>query len=231
MVSKYPADSTVRLDGVHRSKIHRVTKQRTLGVYRLFFASLALAAVGVQLALGLRRETFDVVNFFSFFTIESNLIAAFTFLITGVAALRLGDRNSFAMLQGLATLSMTMTGIIYFLLLRGLEASLQTPVPWVNTVLHYVMPLAVLADWLIDPPGRRVRFGESLWWVLFPAAYVAYSLLRGAVVGWYPYPFLNPDEQSYARIAVTCAVMLVAVVGLVALLAARTRAGGQRQTR
>lgn len=206
-----------------------VTKPHVLGVYRLVFAGLALAAVGVQLALGLRRGTFSVVNFFSFFTIESNLIAAITFLITGVAALRSAEQGRFAPLRGLATLSMTMTGVIYVLLLRELEASLQTPIPWVNTVLHYVMPLAVLADWFIAPPGRTIRFGAALRWVSFPAAYVVYSLLRGALTDWYPYPFLNPGEQGYARIAVTCAVMLVAVVGLAALLAARTRAG-QRQT-
>lgn len=205
-----------------------MTKQRVLGIYRFFFALLALTAVGVQLVLGLRRETFSIPNFFSFFTIESNLIAAVVFLTTGVAALRSAKRHPFALLRGLATLSMTMTGIIYFLLLRGLEASLQTPIPWVNAVLHYVMPLAVLTDWFIDPPDRRVRFGESLRWVLFPAAYVVYSLLRGAVVDWYPYPFLNPNDQSYGRVVVTCAVMLVAVVGLAALLASRTRAAEQR---
>lgn len=203
--------------------MNHMTTRYVLGSYRLFFSGLALAAVGAQLVLGLRRETFSVPNFFSFFTVESNLIAAFAFLVTGVAALRPAGRRTFALLRGLATLSMTMTGTIYFLLLRGLEASLQTPVPWVNTVLHYVMPLAVLVDWFITPPGRRVRFGESLRWVVFPAAYVAYSLLRGAVVDWYPYPFLNPGEQGYARVAFTCAVMLVAVVGLAALLAARTR--------
>ena len=196
----------------------------------MVFAALTLAAVGVQLGLGLRRETFNVVNFFSFFTIESNLIAAVVFVITGVRALRVAEQDRFALLRGLATLAMTMTGVIYFLLLRGLEASLQTPVPWVNTVLHYVMPLAVLADWFIAPPGRSVRFGEALRWVLFPAAYVVYSLTRGALTGWYPYPFLNASEQGYARIALTCAVMLVAVVGLAALLAARTR-GGKRQPR
>ena len=203
-------------------------KPRSLGVYRLFFAALTLAAVGAQLGLGLRRETFSVVNFFSFFTIESNLLAALVFVITGVTALRSTGRNRFALLRGLATLAMTMTGVIYFLLLRGLEASLQTPVPWVNTVLHYVMPLAVLADWFVAPPGRSVRFGEALRWVLFPAAYVAYGLIRGALTGWYPYPFLNASEQGYGRIALTCAVMLVAVVGLAALLAARTRGGKGR---
>ncbi len=84
------------------------------------------------------------------------------------------------------------------------------------------MPLAVLADWFIAPPGCRVGLGALLRWVAFPAAYVAYSLLRGAVVGWYPYPFLNSSEQGYARVVLTCAVTLVSVVGLAARLTART---------
>ena len=191
-----------------------MTKQRFLGSYRLFFAGLALAAVGVQLALGLRRETFSVPNFFSFFTIESNLIAAVVFLRTGTAALRSAGRYQFAMLRGLATLSMTMTGVIYFLLLRGLEASLQTPVPWVNTVLHYVMPLAVLADWFVDPPTRTIRSGEALRWVLFPAAYVVYSLLRGALVNWYPYPFVDPRPHGYLPVAIQCSLIALGAAAL-----------------
>lgn len=79
---------------------------------------------------------------------------------------------------------MTLTGVIYFLLLRGLEEQLQIPVPWVNTVLHYVIPavVLVLADWLAVLPPRTVRVREALVWVLFPALYVPYSLIRGGVV-------------------------------------------------
>ena len=199
-----------------------MTRLRVFGVSRLAFALLALAAVGTQLALGLRRETFVAANFFSFFTIESNLIGAFGLLVTGIAALRSADIDRFALLRGAATLYMTTTGVIYFLLLRGLEASLQTPVPWINVVLHYVMPLALLADWLIAPPKRRITFAQALVWLLFPLAYVVYSLIRGAVVGWYPYPFLNADEQSYGQIAVTSLVMFVGLLGVTALLVTRT---------
>lgn len=193
-----------------------------LGLYRLGFAALALAALGTQLLLGLQRDNFIVANFFSFFTIESNLIASVVFLITGFAALKFADMGRFALLRGAATLYMTTTGIIYFLLLRGLEASLQTPVPWVNTVLHYVMPAALLLDWLVAPPNRRVTFRQALIWLLFPAVYVFYSLVRGPLVNWYPYPFLDAREQSYERIAVTSLVMLVGLAVLTALLALRT---------
>lgn len=199
-----------------------MTTQRLTGVYRLFFTALGLTGLGTLFAV-LQGGTFNAGNFFSFFTIEANLLAALTFLLTGVAALRSDRRDRFVTLRGFATLAMTLTGAIYFLLLRGLEEQLQIPVPWVNTVLHYVLPIAVLADWLLVPPPRAIRVREALVWVLFPALYVPYSLIRGAVVGWYPYPFLNADVQGYGSIAVTCAVMLVGLVGLAALLAARTR--------
>ncbi len=200
-----------------------MNRQRVLGIFRLFFAFLTLAALGTQLSLGLQRDTFSVANFFSFFTIQSNLIGSVVFLFTGFAALRAADTDRFAMLRGAATLYLTMTGIIYFLLLRGLEASLQTPVPWVNTVLHYLMPAALLVDWLVAPPGQKITFRRALRWALFPAAYVFYSLIRGPIVGWYPYPFLDVSENSYRQIALTSVVMLVGVVGITGLLVTRTR--------
>ena len=203
-----------------------MTTQRLTGVYRLFFMALGLVGLGT-LYLVLQEGSFNAGNFFSFFTIQANLLTAFAFLVTGVAALRPGRQDRFVTLRGFTTLAMTLTGVIYFLLLRGLEEQLQIPVPWVNTVLHYVTPVAILADWLVVPPPRAVRNREALVWVLFPALYVPYSLIRGAVVGWYPYPFLNADAQGYGSVAVTCAVMLVGLVGLAALLAARTWTGQQ----
>ena len=206
-----------------------MTTQRLIGAYRLFFMALGLAALSTVLYLDVQKPDTNLANFFSFFTIQANLLAAFSFLLTGVTALRSDGQDRFVTLRGFATLAMTLTGIIYFLLLRGLEEQLQIPVPWVNTVLHYVIPAAMLADWLLVPPSRLIPLKRALVWMLFPALYVPYSLVRGAIVNWYPYPFLNARVQSYESIAVTCAVMLVGLVGLAALLAARTRIGRQKR--
>jgi hypothetical protein len=197
---------------------------RAVGLARLFVAALTLAALAAQLALGRRRESFDVVNFFSFFTVESNILAVLVLTITGITALRAGlQPERFVALRGATTLYMTITGVIYVLLLRGLEASLQTPIPWVNTVLHYVTPLALLTDWLFSPPARPVSYRRALRWLLFPAVYVAYSLVRGALVGWYPYPFLNPELQGYGAVARSGAVLLLGLTLLAVALAASTR--------
>lgn len=117
---------------------------------------------------------------------------------------------------------MVTTGIVYMLLLSGLEESPQTPTPWVNTVLHYVVPVYALVDWRWDPPRPPVPFRRGLLWLLFPLAYAVYSLVRGPIVDWYPYPFLDPDNenQGYGGVLVTALVIAAALVGLVAALTA-----------
>jgi hypothetical protein len=114
---------------------------------------------------------------------------------------------------------MTVTGIVYALLLSGLEDSLQTPIPWVNFVLHYLFPFVAFADWFIDRPARKVTFTQSLWWLVFPIAYLIYSLVRGPLVGWYPYPFLDPANGGYAAVFVTAVCITAAAVVLCALFA------------
>jgi hypothetical protein len=72
----------------------------------------------------------------------------------------------------------------------------------------------VIADWIFEPPPVRIP-GESLWiWLLFPAAYLGYSLIRGPLVDWYPYPFLDPAEGGYQEVTMWSGVVLVVILVL-----------------
>jgi len=88
--------------------------------------------------------------------------------------------------RGAAALYMATTGIIFSVLLAGLDVEL-TAVPWDNLVLHYIMPAAMLLDWIINRPKHRISFKRALVWLVYPLAYVAYSLGRGRTgyfTGW-----------------------------------------------
>ena len=56
------------------------------------------------------------------------------------------------------------------------------------------------------PPGRL--------WLIFPAVYLVYSLCRGPIADWYPYPFLDPDHGSlgYWNVAITSVGILITIV-------------------
>ena len=177
--------------------------------YKLFFAALVFIAIIVQFINGLLHNGLVPVNFFSFFTIDSNLYAAIIFVLGAVFYLRGRSIPSMDGLRGAALIYMTVTGVVYGILLAGLEQSLQTTIPWVNFLLHYLFPVVVIADWFIDRPTQRVSLRTAVLWLIFPIVWLVYTLIRGPIVGWYPYPFLNPANGGYGQVAITCIVITI----------------------
>jgi hypothetical protein len=198
-------------------------KRYIVAGYRLFFAGITAAALVTQLAEVLHRADASIVNFFSFFTVESNLLAAAVFVLTGALALRGRGTTDWDGLRGAATLYMTATGVIYVLLLSGYNETLHTAIPWVNIVLHYAMPLAVLADWLVMRPQRPVAWYVPVVWLAYPVLYLGYSMLRGHLMLWYPYPFLNPVDSSVEHVLVTCGIISAGMAAVAFGLAAVSR--------
>jgi hypothetical protein len=66
----------------------------------------------------------------------------------------------------------------------------------VNAQLHYIMPIVVVLDWLYQPQRSKLTVRRVLPWLFFPALYLVYCLVRGPIVGWYPYPFLDPTQTG-----------------------------------
>lgn len=193
-------------------------KHYYVNVARIILSLLVFAAIGTQFVAGIQNQS-NLVHFFSFFTIQSNILAATILLIVGIGSI-LGEKatSSFTFLRGGATLYMVMTGIIFALLLSGLQRDLQTTIPWVNTVLHYLMPAVMLVDWLLFPPKKPLPFRISVWWLVYPALYLAFSLVVGSSTQWYPYPFMNPLTSSWEAVAATCSLIAVGIVLLTWLI-------------
>jgi len=170
--------------------------------YRLLFGLLTLGAVGY-----LATRVPSLPNLLSYFTVLSNLFGAGVLLVGAF-------RPVPDLVRGAATLYLGMTGIVFALLLSGLDLGLLEP--WANTVLHYVMPVVLVADWLLVPPRGGFPVARSLWWLVFPAVYLPYTLVRGALVGWYPYPFVDPRPRGYPHV-VTMSVGIAVAFGVAAL--------------
>ena len=180
--------------------------------YKTFFALLGLSAIVTEIATLAERGYFTPLNFFSYFTIQTNILVFITLLLSALA-LAAGKGGRFDVLRSAATVYILVVGIGFSLLLAGMEGIVLTAVPWDNTVLHYIIPAAMLIDFLIDRPKRALSFKKSLAWLLFPVLYVTYALTRGAMTGWYPYPFLNPATSGYGSVALT--IISLFVLGLI----------------
>lgn len=195
--------------------IPRVSRSLAVRAYRLAAALLVLAAIAYRLQLGLAGPRFSTTDFFSYFTELSNLYAAGLFLALG---LRGGRPRSAALesARGAAVLYMLTTGIVFLVLLsKGTVTS-----EWVNTVLHRVMPVLVALDWVIDPPRVPLARGSALVWMAFPALYIAYTLIRGPLVHWYPYFFVNPGRaHGYGGVAIAVVAIGLGMLAMGALIA------------
>lgn len=194
------------------------TSQRAvLLLARLFFGLLTLAAIVTQLTIQVQLG-FSVVNFFSYFTNLSNIFAAVVLLLGALSLIQHREPTAtYDLIRGAAVVCMAVVGIIFGLLLR--DEDLGSLLPWVNIVLHYVMPVVMVLDWLYQPPKAKLVVAQTWMWLIFPFLYLVYSMIRGSITGFYAYPFFNPAKVGgYGGVALYCLGIMVVFLIFVWLL-------------
>jgi len=170
-----------------------------------------------------------------YFTAQSNLLVLAYF----VGALYwMTKRNSVdppaPRWRGAVTLWILITCLIsHFLLSHG-----KNPLPglaapgagvalanWSLFLVHYVVPVLVLIDWVAFGPHRIVRWRDVPIWIAYPLGYGLVIEVRGALFPAvpikYPYFFLDPAGHGYGwvglqfvQLAIIFGVFAVGVVGL-----------------
>jgi len=158
-----------------------------------------------------------VANYFSYFTTMSNALAAITLGIGAWYAFRsLVDPAWYNFALASVVTYVTTTGAVYNVALRSASTDQDG---WANEVLHVFAMVFLIGAWLVMP-GKRVLRWNRVWPIAaFPACWLAYTMIRGSIVGWYPYTFLDPQQPGgYA--SVTGYVMLIASFILAVAVAA-----------
>jgi hypothetical protein len=181
---------------------------------RTIFAFLGFSALVTEVATLVARGRFDAGNFFSFFTVEANTLAVIVLMMSSFALTAQRTSRALDYARGAVTLYMTTTILIFIVLLSGYSSAELTAVPWDNTVLHYIMPIVVIVDWVIAAPAVAITIRAALAWLAFPLAYLVYSLVRGAIAGWYPYPFMNPSTSGYLGLVITAVIIAVILAAI-----------------
>lgn len=208
--------------------------RRRAAIAEALAAILIAAAIIGQLVFSLSLEPLDVAffltNFFSFFTILSNISAVLA-LAWGAWYLWRAERfpTWFVTAFAAAVTYMAATGIVYNTLLRGVSLDQESTLGWSNEVLHLVGPILVVGLWLLVHRRDALRWSHVFVAAVFPVVWAVYTLIRGALTGWYPYPFLNPAQPGgYGAVAVYVVAIAGIIIGIDALLiwgSRRVRAG------
>ena len=227
-----PTPSTADPD--HGTRGRRLTRS-AFAVLRIAAALAALAAISTQVTDQLLNDVFTPTEYFSYFTIQTTLMHMVVLSVGGVFALRhpLDTPLLTAVRMCMVTYA-TVTGTVYAVLLRGIPQEGFIGIQWPNEVIHVYLPLVVAADWLLAPGRRRLPWRRLWTAVAYPLAWVGFTLVRGSLTGWFPYPFLQPGQPggwpSVGGYIVGIAAFVVAV-GSVAILISRSEPASGRTVR
>ena len=149
------------------------------------------------------------LNFFSYFTILSNILAALALTAPVVAPnIRLGRWSASEGVRAAVAMYIVVVGVVYHFLLHPY----WNPTGWslvVNLVLHYVMPAAFVLDWLWLTPKGRLRWIDPVKWLAFPLIYGGWTLIHGLATHWWPYGFVDVDALGLGRVVAIFGGLLV----------------------
>ena len=133
----------------------------------------------------------------SYFTIQSNLLVAWAAVTLARDPAR--DGSAWRVLRLAGVVGIAITGVVHWVALRPLLD--LDGASWVaDKLLHVAVPLLAVVGWALFGPRPRVGRREVGLALLWPVAWLGWTLTIGAATGWYPYPFLDVDDRGWASV-------------------------------
>lgn len=200
---------------------------KTSAVIRFATALAMLASVVWQIASRVANDVFRPWEYFSYFTIQTSLIAIVTLAVSGWFAWNGRSETRVLNIVRLSTVTFTVVvTLVYNMLLRGLpDAAADGDYVWPilpNEILHVWAAIFMLIDWMLSSRRINLRIRAIFWTLLFPLAWLVYSIIRGLATDWWPYWFINPNEPAGIMGMLTYIVgimlfLLIVAIGLLGL--------------
>lgn len=150
-------------------------------------------------------------RFFNYFTVQSNVVM----LVAAIMVIRRVDLAT-PWQRALRLVSLTgisITGIIYALILAK-DDHYTGMREFANILLHYVNPWAAVLLFLIFGPWPRLSLADVPRAMIWPAAWVVYTLAHGAITDWWPYGFIDVGERGIGPVLVSIAAIFVFAIVL-----------------
>lgn len=195
------------------------------GIARIIAAVTAVVALIGDINFTIGTGPFATANFFSYFTVQSMMLAVVVLVVGAINALVFArDPVWLDIARVLSTSYVIVSGIVFAaILVEGSTRGIPVWAPWSSQLLHFWIPAYMLIDWIVAP-GRVVPWKSTAWVMIFPALWVIYTMIRGAHEYWYPYFFLDPALVEIPwELSLYLLIVVAIFTGTVTLLLAISR--------
>ena len=147
----------------------------------------------------------EIVRMFSYFTIQTNLLIA---IISTLSVVRPHGFATKAVWRGAITVYIALVAGVYHAVLAQ-NYNPQGLAFISDLLLHTIVPILFILDWMVFADKTGLRIKHPFIWLVFPVIFCVYALVRGAMINWYPYPFLDATTLGNATVAVNISVLVV----------------------
>lgn len=190
---------------------------------RLWYAVMAvLGTISIVTATAMVIDNNgSLVNMYSYFTIQSNLLMLVSAILLAIKPDRSGTVFEAVRMAGLV--GITVTGVVFATVLEG-AIELEGQEFWNDRIFHYIVPAMAVIGYLFLRP-RTVFHKRAYLFLLWPLAWLAYTLVRAEVAEPHfrgehgttmpvPYDFLDIDAKGGGSVALACVVVLILTLGV-----------------
>nr|WP_255524937.1 Pr6Pr family membrane protein [Herbiconiux sp. VKM Ac-1786] len=142
---------------------------------------------------------------------------------SGLAMLRPSRRRLSAWaggIRGIVTTYVIVSGIVFgTIVTQASSHQYRIEVPLSSQVLHFWIPGYLILDWIVGIGRPRLLWRTVPISLGFPIVWGVFTLIRGSIVGWYPYFFLDPGQVTPPEFVFYAGIALALFAGITALLA------------
>jgi hypothetical protein len=174
----------------------------------------------VNSAIGSGSTPLDgLIRFLGYFTILNNLLCAMILTVHAISPKPSASHHFLLsrIAQTSVAAAMIIVASVYHIALRdywsltGLHAI-------IDNIVHYVIPPAFLTYWWFAVPGGALRWSDFPRILVYPFAYLLYILVRGVLIGTYPYPFLDVIKIGYTETLLNSGLVIAGYAATSAIL-------------
>jgi hypothetical protein len=191
-------------------------------LFRIMLLAIVLAAIIYDLIpLFNGSPDFRLDNHFSLFTTQSNCSVILVYILI------LLDKK-YTVIRGTSLVYTLIAAFGFWLFLGGIQGYPSLLGKIVACIRHGGNSALVLADIMLFPSGRKIKFSSVGLWMIYPALFLVYTYIRAPFVHWMPYNFLDPSKvssplQLCINIGMLLIVGIVSAIGIIALERARNK--------
>ncbi len=191
-------------------------KNKALLIFRIFAVAVSLFGMSYRLIIDPISEGGFLDNL-GYFTIQSGLMVTVIFILLLISQIRGKPESPSPAVRSAVLLYIIITSAIFLALLNNSVnfTGLSKAVLYIN---HLLTAILLIIDNVISIKPKIYKWKLLFYWMIYPVAYLIFSIVEGLAFCRFRYPFLNFNEMDIYSYFLIIFMLVMIFIGTGALI-------------